>query len=177
MLLLHTSVFLLIDRRNSLYWLFRKTSRDQDNPISQVHAWAGIFCHSCDYQPLVDLTFLFEQIYSAEVSVFLGGNKPSRTADLRGDISVNFSCDPEISSKLVRSLFSHNPTTLYLSVIAAIWFYQSHLFVFQVDLALEEIVRLQEEGPSQEDISAILEIEQRAHENGLQVWFFCFFAL
>lgn len=109
--------------------------------------------------------------------MFLGGNKPSRTADLRGDISVNFSCDPEISSKLVRSLFSHNPTTLYLSVIAAIWFYQSHLFVFQVDLALEEIVRLQEEGPSQEDISAILEIEQRAHENGLQVWFFCFFAL
>lgn len=107
--------------------------------------------------------------------MFLGGNKPSRTADLRGDISVNFSCDPEISSKLVRSLFSHNPTTLYLSVIAAIWFYQSHLFVFQVDLALEEIVRLQEEGPSQEDISAILEIEQRAHENGLQVCFFLFF--
>jgi hypothetical protein len=72
--------------------------------------------------------------------VFLGGNKPSRTADLRGDISVNFSCDPEISSKLV-------------------------------DLALEEIVRLQKEGPSQEDISAILEIEQRAHENGMQVFF------
>lgn len=42
------------------------------------------------------------QIYTVGVSVFLGGNKPSRTANVRGDISINFSCDPEISSKLVR---------------------------------------------------------------------------
>lgn len=42
------------------------------------------------------------QIYSAGVSVFLGGNKPSRKGDVRGDICINFSCDPEISSKLVR---------------------------------------------------------------------------
>lgn len=41
------------------------------------------------------------QIYSVNVAVFLGGNKPSRTGDVRGDISVNFSCDPDISSKLV----------------------------------------------------------------------------
>jgi len=41
------------------------------------------------------------QIYSAGVSVFLGGNKPSRIGNVRGDISVNFSCDPDISSKLV----------------------------------------------------------------------------
>ena len=39
----------------------------------------------------------------------------------------------------------------------------------QVDLALDEMLRLQEEGPSDQDISTILEIEQRAHENGLQV--------
>lgn len=104
--------------------------------------------------------------------MFLGGNKPSRTADLRGDISVNFSCDPEISSKLVRSLFSYEPITVSLSFRCHLALYQRHLFVFQVDLALEEIVRLQEEGPSQEDISAILEIEQRAHENGLQVCVF-----
>lgn len=45
--------------------------------------------------------------------MFLGGNKPSRTADLRGDISVNFSCDPEISSKLVRSFFPHDPINAF----------------------------------------------------------------
>ena len=44
------------------------------------------------------------QIYSAGVSVFLGGNKPSRTGDVRGDISINFSCDPEISLKLASPL-------------------------------------------------------------------------
>ncbi|XP_016651991.1 PREDICTED: zinc protease PQQL-like [Prunus mume] len=83
------------------------------------------------------LRFKHGQIYTVGVSVFLGGNKPSRTANVRGDISINFSCDPEISSKLV-------------------------------DLTLDEISRLQEEGPSDEDVLTILEIEQRAHENGLQ---------
>ncbi|KAI7988868.1 Zinc protease PQQL-like [Camellia lanceoleosa] len=78
-----------------------------------------------------------EQIYSAGISVFLGGNKPSRVDNVRGDISVNFSCDPDISTTLV-------------------------------DLALEEILCLQEEGPTDEDVLTILEIEQRAHENGLQ---------
>ena len=51
----------------------------------------------------------------------------------------------------------------------------SHLtdsIVEQVDLALDEVVRLQEEGASDQDVSTILEIEQRAHENGLQVKFF-----
>ncbi|EFH42422.1 peptidase M16 family protein [Arabidopsis lyrata subsp. lyrata] len=104
--------------------------------IEEIHC-IGFLGKLLETKIIQFLRFEHGQIYSAEVSVFLGGNKPSRTADLRGDISVNFSCDPEISSKLV-------------------------------DLALEEIVRLQEEGPSQEDISAILEIEQRAHENGLQ---------
>lgn len=51
----------------------------------------------------------WDQIYSVVVSVFLGGNKPSRTGNVRGDISINFSCDPAISSKLVgfyyRNLF------------------------------------------------------------------------
>ncbi|ESQ42745.1 hypothetical protein EUTSA_v10012682mg [Eutrema salsugineum] len=104
--------------------------------IEEIHC-IGFLGKLLETKIIQFLRFTHGQIYSAEVSVFLGGNKPSRTADLRGDISVNFSCDPEISSKLV-------------------------------DLALEEIVRLQEQGPSQEDISAILEIEQRAHENGLQ---------
>ncbi|KAH1049403.1 hypothetical protein GLYMA_08G030800v4 [Glycine max] len=88
------------------------------------------------WSPMVEAQCLV-QIYSVGVSVFLGGNKPSRIGDVRGDISINFSCDPEISSKLV-------------------------------DIALDEMLRLQEEGPSEQDVSTILEIEQRAHENGLQ---------
>ena len=40
-----------------------------------------------------------------------------------------------------------------------------------MDLALAEILRLQDEGPSDDDVLSILEIEQRAHENGLQVKF------
>lgn len=36
---------------------------------------------------------------------------------------------------------------------------------------MDEILSLQEEGPSDDDISTILEIEQRAHENGVQVSF------
>ncbi|WOL03023.1 zinc protease PQQL-like [Canna indica] len=83
------------------------------------------------------LRFKHGQIYSVNVSVFLGGNKPSRTGDVRGDISVYFSCDPDISLKLV-------------------------------DLALQEILYLQDQGPSEQDVSTVLEIEQRAHENGLQ---------
>lgn len=37
-----------------------------------------------------------------------------------------------------------------------------------MDLTLDEILLLQEEGPSDQDVSTILEIEQRAYENGLQ---------
>ncbi|XP_044463820.1 zinc protease PQQL-like isoform X2 [Mangifera indica] len=83
------------------------------------------------------LRFKHGKIYSASVSVFLGGNTHSRTGDACGDISINFSCDPEISPKLI-------------------------------DLALDEILHLQEEGPSDQDVSTILELEQRAHENGLE---------
>ncbi|XP_047054247.1 zinc protease PQQL-like [Lolium rigidum] len=83
------------------------------------------------------LRFKYGQVYSVNVGVFLGGNKPSRSGDVRGDISVNFSCDPDMPSKLA-------------------------------EFVLEEISYLQTEGPSEEDVSAILEIEQRAHENGLQ---------
>lgn len=68
-------------------------------------------------------------------------------------------------------LCSHTIDNGFSISLAAFWSAKP-LFVVQVDLALEEIVRLQEEGPSQEDISAILEIEQRAHENGLQVCLF-----
>ncbi|GLT98639.1 hypothetical protein SLE2022_161360 [Rubroshorea leprosula] len=104
--------------------------------VEEIHS-VGFLSKLLETKIMQVLRFKHGQIYSAGVSVFLGGNKPSRTSDLRGDISINFSCDPEISSKLV-------------------------------DLALEEILRLQEEGPSDQDVSTVLEIEQRAHENGLQ---------
>ncbi|MCH90745.1 mitochondrial-like-processing peptidase subunit beta, partial [Trifolium medium] len=45
-----------------------------------------------------------------------------------------------------------------------IWYINS-----EVDIALDEMLRLQEEGPTEQDVSTVLEIEQRAHENGLQV--------
>ncbi|KAL2930027.1 Zinc protease PQQL-like [Bienertia sinuspersici] len=104
--------------------------------IEEIH-FVGFLSKLLETKMMQVLRFKHGQIYSAAVSVFLGGNKPSRTGDVRGDISINFSCDPSMSSTLV-------------------------------DLALDEILCLQNEGPLDEDISAILEIEQRAHENGLQ---------
>ncbi|KAK4415627.1 Zinc protease PQQL-like [Sesamum alatum] len=107
-----------------------------ENMMEDVHL-TGLISKLLETKILQVLRFKHGQIYSAGVSVFLGGNRPSRLGNIRGDISVNFSCDPEISSTLV-------------------------------NLALDEILRLQEEGPSDDDVSTILEVEQRAHENGLQ---------
>ncbi|XP_027343574.1 zinc protease PQQL-like isoform X4 [Abrus precatorius] len=104
--------------------------------VEEIHI-VGFLSKLLETKIMQVLRFKHGQIYSVGVSVFLGGNKPSRIGDVRGDISINFSCDPEISSKLV-------------------------------DIALDEMLRLQEEGPSEQDVSTILEIEQRAHENGLQ---------
>ncbi|CAM8969399.1 unnamed protein product [Rhodiola kirilowii] len=104
--------------------------------IEEIH-FIGLLSKLLETKIIQVLRFKHGQIYSAGVSVFLGGNKPSRTSDVRGDISINFSCDPDISSALA-------------------------------ELALDEILRLQTEGPSLEDVSSVLEIEQRAHENGLQ---------
>ncbi|XP_020265173.1 zinc protease PQQL-like isoform X2 [Asparagus officinalis] len=104
--------------------------------MEEIH-FIGFLSKLLETRIMQILRFKHGQIYSVGVSVFLGGNRPSRTGDVRGDISVNFSCDPDIASKLV-------------------------------DFALEEISYLQHNGPSDQDVSTILEIEQRAHENGLQ---------
>ncbi|KAF9615719.1 hypothetical protein IFM89_026134 [Coptis chinensis] len=104
--------------------------------MEEVH-FVGFLSKLLETKIMQVLRFKHGQVYSVGVSVFLGGNKPSRNGDVRGDLSVNFSCDPDISWKLV-------------------------------DIVLNEISRLQEEGPSEQDVSTILEIEQRAHENGLQ---------
>ncbi|KAL4194482.1 hypothetical protein AMTRI_Chr05g68900 [Amborella trichopoda] len=104
--------------------------------MEEIH-FVGFVSKLLETKIMQVLRFKHGQIYSVSVSVFLGGNKPSRTGNVRGDIAVNFSCDPDSSWKLV-------------------------------DISLDEILCLQEKGPSQEDVSTILEIEQRAHENGLQ---------
>ncbi|XP_039004859.1 zinc protease PQQL-like [Hibiscus syriacus] len=127
------------------------------------------------------LRFKYGQIYSACVSVFLGGNKPSRIGDVRGDMSINFSCDPEMSSKLVDlaldevvRLQEEGPTDQDVATVLEIEQrahedgLQVNFFMCCVDLALDEVVRLQEEGPTDQDVATVLEIEQRAHEDGLQ---------
>ncbi|KAL5699599.1 hypothetical protein ACHQM5_030479 [Ranunculus cassubicifolius] len=83
------------------------------------------------------LRFEQGQIYSVGVYSFFDRYKPPRTGNVCGDMSLTFSCDPDIPWKLI-------------------------------DIVLDEILRLQTEGPSEEDVLTILEIEQRAHENDLQ---------
>ncbi|XP_039014704.1 zinc protease PQQL-like isoform X2 [Hibiscus syriacus] len=102
----------------------------------EIH-YTGFLTKLLETKLLQLLRFKHGQIYSASVSEFIDGDLPCLTGDICGNIRIEFSCDPKISSKLV-------------------------------DLALNEILRLQEEGPSDQDVETILEIEQRAHENGLQ---------
>uniref|UniRef100_A0A0D6R038 Peptidase M16 N-terminal domain-containing protein n=1 Tax=Araucaria cunninghamii TaxID=56994 RepID=A0A0D6R038_ARACU len=104
--------------------------------MEEIH-FVGFISKLLETKIMQVLRFKHGQIYSVSVSAFLGGNKPSRTGNVRGDIAVNFSCDPDSSWRLV-------------------------------DISLDEILHLQEETPADEDVSTVLEIEQRAHENGLQ---------
>lgn len=46
-------------------------------------------------------------MYSVSVSAFLGGSKPSRFGNVRGDVAVSFSCDPDIAWKLVCLVFQY----------------------------------------------------------------------
>ncbi|KAL5728894.1 hypothetical protein ACHQM5_001921 [Ranunculus cassubicifolius] len=107
-----------------------------ESMIEEIH-FVGFLTKLLETKIMQILRFKHGHIYSVAVKVFLGGNKPSRTGDVRGDISVNFSCDPNTPWKLVK-------------------------------IVLDEILRLQTVGPSEEDISSVLQIEQRGHENGLQ---------
>ncbi|GLJ23437.1 hypothetical protein SUGI_0443600 [Cryptomeria japonica] len=104
--------------------------------MEEIH-FVGFTTKLLETKIMQALRFKHGQVYSVSVSSFLGGNKPSRMGNVRGDIAVNFSCDPDSSVKLV-------------------------------DISLDVISHLQEEGPSDEDVLTVLEIEQRVHENGLQ---------
>ncbi|XP_078169088.1 insulinase (Peptidase family M16) protein isoform X3 [Carex rostrata] len=125
----------MVEAQCSVQLAFPVTLKNE-SMIEEIH-YVGFLSKLLETKIMQVLRFKHGQIYSVSVSAFLGGNRPSRTGDVRGDISVNFSCDPDISTKLV-------------------------------DLAIEEISHLQEKGPSEQDVLTILEIEQRAHENGLQ---------
>lgn len=93
---------------------------DQQGTYSQLDY--HIYClggSSSDYSGLLDsdlIAFNFKisglqllalclQVYSVAVSVFLGGSKPSRVENVRGDVAVGFSCDPDSAWKLVCILF------------------------------------------------------------------------
>ncbi|CAM6103151.1 unnamed protein product [Calypogeia fissa] len=104
--------------------------------MTEVH-YTGFICKLLDTKIMQVLRFKHGQVYSVAVSAFLGGSKPSRSGNVRGNVAINFSCDPESSWNLV-------------------------------DLALEEVTRLQVEGPSEEDVATVLELEQRTYENGQQ---------
>lgn len=70
------------------------------NVMEEVHL-TGFICKLLETRIMQILRFKHSQVYSASVTVFLGGNKPSRVGNVRGDIAISFSCDPESSWKLV----------------------------------------------------------------------------
>eukprot|EP00250_Pteridium_aquilinum_P015299 c22507_g1_i1 orf=556-3573(+) len=70
------------------------------NVMEEVHL-TGFICKLLETRIMQVLRFKHGQVYSAAVTAFLGGNKPSRVGNVRGDIAVSFSCDPESAWKLV----------------------------------------------------------------------------
>ncbi|OVA08509.1 hypothetical protein BVC80_209g248 [Macleaya cordata] len=83
------------------------------------------------------LRFEHGETYTVNVGRLLADHSWSRCGNVRGVITVKFSCDLYSSSKLV-------------------------------DCVLDEVLRLQVEGPSDDDVSAILESDQLAYETGLE---------
>ncbi|XP_024516679.1 zinc protease PQQL-like [Selaginella moellendorffii] len=106
------------------------------NMMEEVH-FTSFISKLLETKMMQVLRFKHGQIYTASVSAFLGGSKPSRSSDVCGDIAISFSCDPDSAWKLV-------------------------------EFSLEEVARLQLEGPTKQEVLTVLEIEQRAHENGQQ---------
>ncbi|KAH7414951.1 hypothetical protein KP509_14G020500 [Ceratopteris richardii] len=70
------------------------------NVMEEVHL-TGFICKLLETRIMQVLRFKHGQVYSAAVTAFLGGSKPSRVGNVRGDIAISFSCDPESSWKLV----------------------------------------------------------------------------
>lgn len=133
------------------------------------------------------LRFRFGEIYTVTASSFFGMEAPSREGNLRGDVAVRFSCDPQAAPRLVRRLLpprpriylrscslghlapeqnpSRPPPLLHLATAPDSPASAPSAPVFpQMKLALEELGRLQEEGPDEADLAAAIEVDQRAHE-------------
>lgn len=66
-------------------------------------------------------------------------------------------------------LIVFDPVTQCQEICRIVFVLSADLGSMQVDLALDEVKSLQEEGPTSEDVSTILELEQRTYENGQQV--------
>lgn len=106
------------------------------NVMEEIH-WTFLMCKLLETKIMQVLRFKHSQVYSVSVTTFLGGSRPSRSGDLRGDIAISFSHDPGSTWKLV-------------------------------DLVMEEVQRLQDEGPAEDDCATVVELEKRAYETGLQ---------
>ncbi|KAH9303201.1 hypothetical protein KI387_014784, partial [Taxus chinensis] len=68
--------------------------------MEEIH-FVGFITKLLETKIMQALRFKHGQVYSVNVSSFLGGNKPSRTGNVRGDVAINFSCDPDSSFRLV----------------------------------------------------------------------------
>lgn len=101
-------MILKIDLRN-VSWLER-----QPNGFKPLKVGAYIFTESVGLGSLS----LHLQVYSVSVSAFLGGSKPSRFGNVRGEVAVSFSCDPDVAWKSVNpSLIDYSYTNESLLVL------------------------------------------------------------
>lgn len=90
-------------------WLER-----QPNGFKPLKVGAYIFTESVGLGSLS----LHLQVYSVSVSAFLGGSKPSRFGNVRGEVAVSFSCDPDVAWKSVNpSLIDYSYTNESLLVL------------------------------------------------------------
>jgi hypothetical protein len=117
-----TVFFFMQDDRGSFYWIHLQIAGHQDHaspPLQTRSGMSYIFVTSqflrkdptlvtfvvgmyANYLQLsVEGLKLPFQVYSVAVSAFLGGSKPSRSGNVRGDVAINFSCDPDSAWKLV----------------------------------------------------------------------------
>jgi predicted Zn-dependent peptidase len=99
--------------------------------------WVSLAARLLESRLLNILRFKYGEVYSVQVGAFFGAEAPSVEHAVRGDVAINFSCDPDAAARLR-------------------------------ELALDELSRLQVAGPSEEDISTVLELEVRAFELGQQ---------
>ncbi|KAK9846440.1 hypothetical protein WJX81_003803 [Elliptochloris bilobata] len=101
--------------------------------------WLNFCCQLLTTRLTRVLRFQSGKVYAASAFASFGTTAPSEREALRGEVRIGFSCDP----------VAGNAAQL-------------------AELALAEVERLQEEGPSEEEAVALLTLEQRAQETAVQ---------